>query len=176
MKKLGRDKIEQSNHDAEVDTSPLQKVSPQYLVVVECAIEYNGKFLIIRRPEGVHAGGLLAFPGGNVDYHDGQNQEDLIANDILARAAKREVLEEVGLDLIDPIKFVRSSYFNDKYGKHVIDAIYYCKIEKTPLTIKASAREVPEYFWMTPQEIEAHEKSPPWLKHYIMDIKKMCMT
>lgn len=28
-------------------------------IVVECAVEYESKFLIIRRPKGKHAGGLL---------------------------------------------------------------------------------------------------------------------
>lgn len=41
-----------------------------YLVLVECAIEYQGKFLIIKRPENVHAGGLLSFPGGKVEEYD----------------------------------------------------------------------------------------------------------
>jgi hypothetical protein len=30
-----------------------------YLVVVEVAIEYQGKFLVIKRPAGTEAGGLL---------------------------------------------------------------------------------------------------------------------
>ena len=34
-----------------------------YLKVVEVAIEHDEKFLIIKRPEGKHAGGLLSFPG-----------------------------------------------------------------------------------------------------------------
>lgn len=32
-----------------------------YLKVVEVAIEHDKKFLIIKRPEGKHAGGLFAF-------------------------------------------------------------------------------------------------------------------
>jgi hypothetical protein len=34
-----------------------------YLKVVEFAIEHDSKFLIIKRPEGKNAGGLLSFPG-----------------------------------------------------------------------------------------------------------------
>jgi 8-oxo-dGTP pyrophosphatase MutT (NUDIX family) len=37
-----------------------------YLNVIQVAIEYDEKFLIIKRPEGKHAGVLLAFPGGKV--------------------------------------------------------------------------------------------------------------
>lgn len=64
-----------------------------YLKVVEVAIEHDSKFLIIKRPEGKHAGGLLSFPGGKVEEIDEQNEWD-----ILRLAAKREIYEEVGLE------------------------------------------------------------------------------
>ena len=65
-----------------------------YHMVVECAIEHDGKFFIINRPPGKHAAGLLAFPGGKVEYKD----SDLGA-DILRAAVKREVFEEYRHDL-----------------------------------------------------------------------------
>lgn len=146
-----------------------------FIVIVECAIEYNNKFLIIRRPDGVHAAGLLAFPGGKVDYQDGQAAENIISelqlsSDILLNATKREIFEEVGLDLVDPLHFIRSSYFVDKYGHHVLDVIFHCKIKKTHINITASAREVPEYFWLTKDEILNHQDSPIWLIEYIKSL------
>ena len=133
----------------------------KFVVVVECAIEFDGKFLLIKRPNGVHAGGLLAFPGGKVDYQDGGETVD-----ILLQAVKREILEEVGLKLTDPINFITSNhYFVDK--DHVLDAIFYCKIENSAVKIIPSAREVPEYYWLTTNEILAHSNTPKWLKHYI---------
>ncbi len=39
----------------------------KFIAVVECAIEYQGKFMIIERPQGGHAEGLLSFPGGKVE-------------------------------------------------------------------------------------------------------------
>ena len=38
-----------------------------YIVATECAIEHDGKFLIIKRPATGHAGGLLSFPGGKFE-------------------------------------------------------------------------------------------------------------
>ena len=64
-------------------------------------IEHNDKFLIIKRPQGVYVAGLLAFPGGKVEQIDEQNERD-----ILRFAAKREVFEEVGLDLKDDLTYV----------------------------------------------------------------------
>lgn len=134
----------------------------RFLVIVECAIEQEGRFLLIKRPAGVHAEGLLAFPGGKVEIEDGAG-----TNNILVQAVKREVLEEVGLDLIDPLQFITSSYFIDSFQEPVLDAIFHCKLQKTVLEIKASAREVPEYYWLSYEEILTHENSPVWLKQYM---------
>ena len=136
-----------------------------YLKVVEVAIEHDSKFLIIKRPEGKHAGGLLSFPGGKVEEIDEQNEWD-----ILRLAAKREIYEEVGLELEDNLDYRTSKYFIDSHDFHVIDTIFHCKIDKTVLNISASQREVPEYYWMTAEEINAANNSPEWLKKYIQYI------
>ncbi len=138
-----------------------------YLKVVEVAIEHDEKFLIIKRPEGKHAGGLLSFPGGKVEEIDEHNEWD-----ILRLAAKREILEEVGLDLKDELKYIISNYFVDSNGAHVIDTIFHCKIEKTDLAINASAREVPEYYWLTEEEINQAHNAPEWLKKYVQYIRR----
>jgi len=141
----------------------------QYLLVVECAIEYQGKFLIIKRPAGLHAGGFLAFPGGKVEEIDEKNEYDM-----LRLAAKREVFEEVGLTLKDHLEYVVSNYFVDNFGRHVIDTVFYCKIEKTQVEVKASNHEVAEYYWMTRDEIDQAEHCSPWMKKYFeyIDLKK----
>jgi 8-oxo-dGTP diphosphatase len=136
-----------------------------YLNVVEVAIEHEGRFLVIKRPEGKHAGGLLDFPGGKVDETDEQNQWD-----ILRAAAKREVLEEVGLDLKDDLTYITSNYFVDGEGLHAIDSAFHCKIVKTELKIQASSREVSEYFWLTPNEIKNAPNGAEWMKKYVQYI------
>ena len=135
----------------------------KYLTIVECAIEHKGKFLLIERPEGSYASGTLSFPGGKVDPQDEASPYDILRN-----AVKREVLEEVGLILEDPIQYVTSSYFFvPKNDMHVIDTIFYCKLEKTIAHVIPSPREVPAYYWMSPQEIETAYNAPVWLKQYI---------
>lgn len=139
----------------------------KFLVIVECAIEFEGKFLFIKRPKGVHAEGLLAFPGGKVECDDGGENRN-----ILIQAIKREVLEEVGLDLTDPIHFLTSSYFVDSHNAQVLDVIFHCKIKNSSIEIKPSQREVPEYYWLTLSEALNHEKAPVWLKQYISYLNK----
>jgi len=140
-----------------------------FIVATECAIEYNGKFLIIKRPDGVHAAGLLSFPGGKFEASDAIDNEDAAK-----QAVKREVLEEVGLNLIDPINYVRTScFFDDKNGKQVLDIIYHCKLEKTKIKVAPSAREVPEHYWLTYEEIVKAPNCPKWLKSYIKTIIRL---
>ena len=129
--------------------------------VVECAIEFNNRFLIIERPIGVHAGGLLAFPGGKVEEQDAKEGEDLLIN-----AVKREVLEEVGIELKEKISYITSSYFIDSKNIPIIDTIFHAVLSTNPKVI-ASSREVPKYFWMTKEEIMNAKNSPEWLKQYV---------
>lgn len=138
-----------------------------YLNIVEVAIEHDEKFLIIKRPEGKHAGGLLSFPGGKVEEIDEQNE-----GDILRFAAKREILEEVGLDLKDDLRYIISNYFVGSTGVQVINHIFHCKIEKTDLRVKASAPEFPEYYWLTEEEINKAHDAPQWLKQYVQYIRR----
>jgi len=133
-----------------------------FVVVVECIIEYEEKFLLIKRPQGVHAGGLLAFPGGKIEAQDGAHHAD-----VLVGAVKREVLEEVGLELIDPIQYATSNYFVDSRNEPVVDVVFYTRLSKTKAVVKASEREVPEYYWMTADEISAHDNAPVWVKRYL---------
>lgn len=142
----------------------------KFLVVVECAIEFQDKFLFIKRPKGVQAEGLLAFPGGKVEYSDGGDNRD-----ILIQAVKREVLEEVGLDLIDPIQFLTSSYFIDSYNIPVLDVIFHCKIKSHSVEVVPSLREVPEYYWLSLSEVLNHEDTPVWLKHYVTYLTPDCI-
>jgi 8-oxo-dGTP diphosphatase len=132
-----------------------------YLVLVECAIEYQGKFLIIKRPENVHAGGLLSFPGGKVEESDAVDDGSCV----LENAVKREILEEVGLTLEDPLHYVTTAIFDFRDSK-VMNHVFYCKLDKTIPNIKPSPREVPEYYFMDFETLEKKENAPIWLKSY----------
>lgn len=145
---------------------------PKYMVVVECAIEHNGKFLIIKRPMGTHAEGLLSFPGGKFENADGLNSPDA-----LVQAAKREVFEEVGLEILDPLHYVTSSFFTDsKTGENIVDTIFHCKLDKSKVELKISEREVVEYYWLTLDEVQSKENCPEWLVTYLMEVQNSSTT
>lgn len=138
----------------------------RFIVNVECGIEHAGKFLIIERPQGKHAEGLFSFPGGKFEITDGTNSLDA-----LQQAVKREVFEEVGLTLHDPIHYVTSSYFIDsKIHDHVVDVIFHCVINHVPIELEVSTDEVVDYSWLTYDEIVKADKCPEWLVKYLDDI------
>lgn len=138
----------------------------KFIAVVECAIEYQGKFLIIERPQGGHAEGLLSFPGGKVEIADGEGGAD-----VLVQAVRREVYEEVGLKLDNPIRYVTSSCFGDsKTGDQVVDAIFYCEIKEAPGELQVCSREVPHYYWLNREDILKASNCPEWLERYLSKI------
>lgn len=62
------------------------KAQPLSLPVALGVIRDGGKFLVARRPEGVHLAGAWEFPGGK--QRQGESPEE---------ALRREILEETGL-------------------------------------------------------------------------------
>ena len=58
------------------------------VVVVAAVIEDAHRFLVTRRPPGVHLAGLWEFPGGKTD-----------ADESHPAALKREIREELGVDV-----------------------------------------------------------------------------
>lgn len=129
-------------------------------IVVQCAIEHENKFLIIKRPKGKHAGGLLSFPGGKAEEQDERG-------DMLRNAVKREIFEETGLILEDQLDYITSSSFLGSDRIKYLNCVFHCVLKKTSLSINACEREVPKYYWMNQAEINQSNNSPEWLKGYI---------
>ena len=136
----------------------------KFLVVVECAIECEGKLLIIERPPGVHAANLLAFPGGKVEYVDGQS------NEILTQAIKREIYEELGIQLEGPFRFITTSYFRNSDNVHVLDLLFHTQLDEIPLEVFPSSREIYDYSWMTAKEVVEQPNCPEWMQRQVSHI------
>ncbi len=137
-----------------------------YLKVIECAIEHKGRFLVIEHPSGGHAEGLLSFPGGKVDPEDESHPSD-----ILQAAVKREIFEEVGLTLTDPIEYVFSTFFTGKNNTPIINSTFYCRLNNTLPTVTISPTEIARYAWMTSAEIMQAPNVSEWLLNYIQRIE-----
>ncbi|MCR2823629.1 NUDIX hydrolase [Lederbergia panacisoli] len=130
-----------------------------FIVNVEGAIHRNNKWLLILRSEKEeHAGGSLSLVGGKCEIEGN-------SSDILERTLKREIFEEVGIEVTD-LRYVNSSSFVTDSGLHVIDIVFICR-HKSGEPFAKSSEEVDDVIWMTTKEILSHDGLPAYLKENI---------
>ncbi|MBD0384913.1 NUDIX hydrolase [Paenibacillus sedimenti] len=131
-----------------------------FIVNVEGAIYCEEKWLIIKRSnKEEHAGGTLSLVGGKVDI-----EENTL--DTLERTVRREIFEEVGIEIKENIHFLYSSSFVSDSGLNVINVVFLCEYGKGTAHSK-SPDEVEEVYWLTYEEVLAHSNTPPWTKESI---------
>ena len=140
----------------------------KYIVSAECAIKYQDKYLIIKRPSHKNAGGYFSFPGGGCELSDGENGAD-----VLVQTATREVLEEIGVALNNTLFYVCSNlFYDDINNSNVIHAVFYCKLDEALEELNVCSEEVPEYYWLTASEIISNDATPDWIRKYIKIIEE----
>lgn len=132
-----------------------------FIVNVQGAIFKDDKWLIIKRSmKEEHAGVTLALVGGKVDIEGN-------TLDILERTVKREIYEEVGIEIKDTVHYVDSSSFVSDDGFNVINVVFLCQYEKGTAYNK-SPDEVEAVYWMTFDEIMNHPNTPPWTQESVL--------
>lgn len=136
-----------------------------FIVNVEGAIYKNEKWLLIRRSEKEeHAGGLLSLVGGKVE-------KEGTSTDILEKTLKREITEEVGIE-VSNLRYVNSSSFVTDSGLNVVDIVFLCNHESGEPFAK-SPDEVDDVIWMTTQQILNNSNLPVYLKENIKLAEKL---
>ncbi|HYI14044.1 MAG TPA: NUDIX domain-containing protein [Thermomicrobiales bacterium] len=125
------------------------------LINVEAAVYRDGRYLmIVRGDEEDHAAGMLAFPGGKLDYAE--------QPDILELTAAREVLEETGVE-VDQFEYVEAHSFTTPDGTPVVDIVFLCRYVTGTPTI-TDPGEVAALRWMTAEETLGDDACPPWMR------------
>lgn len=109
--------------------------------VVACVISRNGKFLVCQRPFSKRHGGLWEFPGGKVE--SGETDQ---------AAAKRELVEELGVEMISASAIAFS--MSDSDSPYVI-AFMPVSIRGTP-----SCNEHVALQWGTPADLATLPLAP----------------
>ena len=122
-----------------------------YVVNVEGAVVRDDAYLVIERgADEDHAPGSLAFPGGKVETPPG-------GRDPIESTARRELREEVGVD-VSEVEYVLSSTFETDDGTPVINVVTLCTDGGGDVSPRASD-EVSAVHWLTADEIAA--RNPP---------------
>ncbi len=99
-------------------------------------IEREGRYLMIRRPDDIRAGGYWCFVGGAIE--DGESQE---------QALVREVREEVGLEVAPGEKVWECLSIYREWVLHC------WTVSDSGGEVRADPREVAEFRWLTVAEI-----------------------
>ena len=111
--------------------------------VAAALIEDRGKYLISRRKEGTHLGGLWEFPGGKCE--EGETLEACV---------RREILEELGIEVTRPRFFLTHGH---EYPEKFVELHFYtCSIhqgEPRPLGCA-------EFNWVKPEDLHNYEFPP----------------
>lgn len=137
---------------------------PMYIVNVEVAVVRNGRYLAITRAASEPVGaGEVTFPGGKVDL-------DLAAGDILEQTARREVKEEVGLDLVSPVTYVESHTFGTN-AFPVLDVVMLA-LAGTGDPVLAP-EEVERAEWLTFDEMMAHPAVQSWTRDSLRKAERL---
>ncbi len=125
------------------------------------AIYKDDKWLMIKRSEKEeYAPGIIAMVGGKVETKGEEYN-------ILESTLRREVMEEVGIEINENMTYVGSVGFISKKWGPVVDVIFFCKHEKGE-PYPASPSEVAEVYWMTTEEILDNAQIPKWVKSCII--------
>lgn len=117
-----------------------------HVVLIQGLVHKDSKFLLGKRSEKeLQMPGEWVTPGGRVERVDGGS--DTIIIDTL----KREIEEEVGVQIKDDVKLVGSGSFIRKDDYHVIVLNFLCEYDSGEPT---PSDEMDEVAWMSMEEIK----------------------
>jgi 8-oxo-dGTP diphosphatase len=140
-----------------VGTHHHREFTVRYFVNVEVALHRDGAwFLIVRGAGEGHAAGTLSNVGGTVEV-------STPGGDVLELTARREVAEEIGVNLTSvPLRYVDNSFFTTDDGEPVVNVVFAARMPADAQPTAASADEVASLVWRTQAELEAEPSCPPW--------------
>lgn len=112
----------------------------QILVAAAAILNPQGQLLIAKRPDDKHQGGLWEFPGGKVE-----------ANEMVETALKRELLEEIGIEIVKCEPLVRIEH--DYIDKSVVLDVWVV----SSFSGEASGLEGQPIEWINPVEMDSYQ-------------------
>lgn len=134
------------------------------IVNVEVAVVRDGRYLATVRGAGEdHGAGWLGFPGGKVD-------PDPAAPDALEETARREVAEEVGLVLDDPVTYVESHTFT--IGEEIVLDVVILARSTSGDPYPASPGEVASVEWLLYEAFRDDPRTQPWTRDSLLIVER----
>ncbi|MFB9677718.1 NUDIX hydrolase [Streptosporangium vulgare] len=145
-------------HTSDMPACTTRRGRPAFVVNVEVFLERDGRWLLIQRgTQEAHAPGSLAGVGGKVEI-------DGAGADVLEETARREVAEEIGVDVTEVVlTYVGSGFFMTDDGDPVINVVFRGELPAHAQPMAASPQEVAGLVWLTVAEAEANANCPSWV-------------
>jgi 8-oxo-dGTP diphosphatase len=134
-------------------------VDTQFYAVTVCVLIHRGDrwLLVVRAPGVAYAPNKIGMIGGHVDV-----TRPLAG--VLEATARREVAEEVGIDLSQvPLRYLESEFFIADGGERQITVTF---TAPAPLGVEPYVNapdELVEVGWWTLNDLEADPRCPSWL-------------
>ncbi len=136
------------------------------IVNVEAAIYKEDKWLFVKRShKESHQAGSISFVGGTVE-------ETNVLDKVLEETLKREIREEVGLEVATSPKYLTSSHFIADDEDLVVDVVFLCKY-KSGEASPVDKDEVSEVMWLTFEEAINNDLIKSWTKNYLRLAQKL---
>lgn len=138
---------------------------PAFVVNVEVFLRRDNHWLLIRRGGAMsHAAGTISGVGGKVEL-------DAFGEDVFESTGRREVAEEVGVDLTDvPLRYVSSDMFITGDGDPVINVVLTGEAPANATPYPAAPDEVAEVLWLTLEQAECHPNCPEWIRRSLRNV------
>ncbi len=134
------------------------------IVNVEVAVVRDGRYLATTRGDGESYGARwVGFPGGKVD-------PGFPVGNILEETARREVHEETGLKLDEPVVYVESHTFG--VGEETVLDVVMLARSLTGTPFAASPDEVAAVEWLTFDGMMAHPDAQQWTRDSLVLVER----
>jgi 8-oxo-dGTP diphosphatase len=129
-----------------------------YAVTVCVLIQRGGSWLlVVRAPDVAYAPNMIGMIGGHVDV-------TLPLAGVLEATARREVAEEVGLDLSGVrLRYLESEFFVTDKGERQITVTFTARALPDAQPYVNAPDELVEVGWWTIGDLEADPRCPSWL-------------
>ena len=137
----------------------MSSAEPFFIVNVEGVVRRGERYLLtVRSEHEANAPGTLSLPGGKVEFGDA-------VQDTLEHTLKREIFEETGVEVDNPV-YLESKWFRADDGDPVVDVVFLCNYLDGDAKV-GDPEEVAEVLWLTAAEVATHSKAPPWTRESV---------
>lgn len=121
------------------------------------------RFLLSKRSsDDPQEGGVWSIPGGKVEMDEG--------NGIILKTLKKEIKEEVGLEIEDDIKLIWDEGFYRVSGHHVVGLTFLCKWKSG---IAKALEDQEQVKWFTKKELKNFPDLPDYFRKRLDKLLKI---